>query len=532
MYPSTDKSYVENKRKMITDNSLNERIIAAIDLGTCKTSLAVARAEGKDAQILYYKSAPSKGIDFGEVINPGQARSVVAELIRDAEEELHLKISQVVAGMPRCNITRSDATGSMTRENPEECITEEEVDAVKSIAKESLNDQVGGKEKIYGVIAQAFSTDEYFQQMESDVVGMTGSKLDGHFKVYIGKSTPLMNLTRVFNDLRLGIARTYFTPLATAKAVLTDEETSNGVALIDFGAGATSISIFKKDVLVGYYSIPFGGDTITGDVRTECRISERLAENLKKAFGGCMPEKLLNLGEKIIQIETDDLSSYSQIPVMTLSDIITARVKEIVDAMLYAIQENDFTYDLRNGIVITGGGAEMLNLSNYIRELSGYNIRIGYPRPRFGITGCENILKSDASTIAGLTLMALDENLSCCTYNDDPAEYHTYTETPKSAKKEPAAVHDVPVTEPDDDESVNAPEPKAEEAGHIAEQPKPDEDKPIKEQPSEKTEEKKGKTHTEHKEAEVKKESWLNKFKNRFTVKISSMNDEINGKTL
>ena len=172
---------------MITDNSLNERIIAAIDLGTCKTSLAVARAEGKDAQILYYKSAPSKGIDFGEVINPGQARSVVAELIRDAEEELHLKISQVVAGMPRCNITRSDATGSMTRENPEECITEEEVDAVKSIAKESLNDQVGGKEKIYGVIAQAFSTDEYFQQMESDVVGMTGSKLDGHFKVYIGK---------------------------------------------------------------------------------------------------------------------------------------------------------------------------------------------------------------------------------------------------------------------------------------------------------------------------------------------------------
>lgn len=313
--------------------------------------------------------------------------------------------------------------------------------------------------------------------------------------------------------------------------MLTDEETSNGVALIDFGAGATSISIFKKDVLVGYYSIPFGGDTITGDVRTECRISERLAENLKKAFGGCMPEKLLNLGEKIIQIETDDLSSYSQIPVMTLSDIITARVKEIVDAMLYAIQENDFTYDLRNGIVITGGGAEMLNLSNYIRELSGYNIRIGYPRPRFGITGCENILKSDASTIAGLTLMALEENLSCCTYNDDP-EYHTYTETPKGTNDSSAVAHDTPDIEADDNEPVNAPEPKAEEPVHVAEQPKPDEDKPVKEQSSERTEEKKVKTHTEHKGSEIKKESWLDKVKNRFTVKISNMNNEINGKTL
>ncbi len=531
MFPSTGKSYVENKRKMITDNSLNERIIAAIDLGTCKTSLAVARVEGKDAQILYYRSVPSKGIDFGEVINPGQTKKVVEELIRDAEEELHLKISQVVAGMPRCNITRSDATGSMTRENQEECITEEEVDAVKSIAKESLNDQVGGKEKIYGVIAQAFSTDEYFQQMESDVVGMTGSKLDGHFKVYIGKSTPLMNLTRVFNDLRLGIARTYFTPLATAKAVLTDEETSNGVALIDFGAGATSISIFKKDVLVGYYAIPFGGDTITGDVRTECRISERLAENIKKAFGGCMPEKLQNLGEKIIQIETDDLSAYSQIPVMTLSEIITARVKEIVDAMLYAIQENDFTYDLRNGIVVTGGGAEMLNLSNFIKDLSGYNVRIGYPRPKFGISGSESILKTDAATVAGLTLMALEENVSCCTYNDDEAA--AYAKEPKKEVEEPV-VQEVPVREvPDSTNSGNpgdspAVEPgnvtdgKAEVTGPAAQPTAPEPEKPAVEHHSDK----------KKKETERNKDGWLSRMKERFSMKISGINDEINGKVL
>lgn len=516
---------------MTTDNSLNERIIAAIDLGTCKTSLAVARAEGRDAQILYYKSVPSRGIDFGEVINPGQTKNVVAGLIRDAEEELHLKISQVVAGMPRCNITRSDATGSMTRENPEECITEEEVDAIKSIAKESLNDQVGGKEKIYGVIAQAFSTDEYFQQMESDVVGMTGSKLDGHFKVYIGKSTPLMNLTRVFNDLRLGIARTYFTPLATARAVLTDEETSNGVALIDFGAGATSISIFKKDVLVGYYAIPFGGDSVTGDVRTECRISEKLAENIKKAYGGCMPEKLQNLGEKIIQIENDDLSAYSQIPVMTLSEIITARVKEIIDAMLYAIQENDFIYDLRNGIVVTGGGAEMLNLSNLIREMSGYNVRIGYPKPRFGITGCENILKSDASTIAGLTLMALDENLSCCTYNDylEPSDTGEIKVT-----AEESAAH-----EATSNEGTDTPDIKAVDSAEVHSDATAPEttstsqnERPAVKQTSDSTEEKGANAPKENKKSEQKKESWFNRVRGHFTVNISKMNDEINGKTL
>ncbi len=509
---------------MITDNNLNERIIAAIDLGTSKTSLVIARVEGCNAQLLYYKSAPSKGIDFGEVINPGQTKSVVSELVKDAEKELHLKVSQIITGMPRCNITRSDATGSMTRENYEECITEEEVNAVKSIAKESLNDQVGGKEKIYGVIAQSFSTDEYFQQPEEDVVGMTGSKLDGHFKVYIGKSTPLNNLTRVFNDLGVGIARTYFTPLATAKAVLTEEETGNGVALIDLGAGATSVSIFKKNVLVAYYAIPFGGNCITGDVRTECRISERLAENIKKAYGGCMPDKLQNLGEKIIQIETDDLSAFSQIPVMTLSEIITARVKEIIDAMLYAIQENDFTYDLRSGIVITGGGAEMLNISNYIGELSGYNVRLGYPKAKFGISGNESILKTNASTIAGLVLMALEENLSCCTYNDEaPAED---SEAKPEAEKPQTST---PANEAEDgDDSHSGKEP---EVSQQADEKPATPSGTTPESTNETTQTKPANEDT-GRNKKVKKEGWLDRWRKNFTVKISGINDEINNKNL
>lgn len=415
-------------------------MIAAVDLGSSKIALAVARVEGNNTQIIYYKAVPSSGIINSAVVNPRQAKKILGDLIMSAEEELNLKITRAVVGLPRCDVHQVDATGTLKREMPDDCITTEEVDAIKSMAQSQISESVNpSKEKMYSVIAQSFSTEDYIQLIENDIVGMTGEELSGHFKVFLGKKAPIVNLTKIFNDLGIAIARTYFSPLATAKAVLTEEETSNGVALIDLGAGATSISIFEKKVLVDYTAIPFGGNTITGDIRTECGISESLADNIKKAFGGCMPDRLLTLGEKTIQIETNDMSAYKQILVKYLSEIITTRMKEIIDAMLYEIQTSGLSMDLRKGIVITGGGAEMLNISNYIKDLSGYNVRIGYPRHGFMATGCEDILKTDAATIAGLLLLSRDENINCCLYDED-AEHPAETPAGKPEEVDPADV--------------------------------------------------------------------------------------------
>ena len=511
---------------MATDHTLSEKIIAAVDLGSSKTSLAIARVEGNNTQVLFYKSVPSRGITYSEVMNPGQTKEVLRGLIHDAEEELHIKVRQVVVGMPRCNIHRQDAEGTLNRDRSEDCITQEEVDAIKDMAQASLRESVSSKERIYGVIAQSFSTDDYFQLIENDVVGMTGDELTGHFKVFLGKSTPIVNLTRVFNDLGISIARTYFTPLATARAVLTEEETSNGVALLDMGAGATSVSIFDKKVLVEYAAIPFGGDTISGDIHTECGISNSLADNIKKAYGGCMPERLLTLSDKIIQVETDDMSAYTQIPVRFMSQIITARVKEIIDAMLYTIQESNLATGLRKGIVITGGGAELLNLSNYIKELSGYNVRVAYPRHGFVATGYENILKADAATIAGMLLLARDENINCCLYNDDDTTVQEEAKVNADSKTKEA---DEPVMEkPTADETEdNAPE--AEDNADVpaesdapAETPAPEEEQTKDKEPEEK----------EKKEQSEPKKGFMSRLKEKFTMKIERINDEINGKQI
>lgn len=409
---------------------MNEKFIAAVDFGTRKTAFAVARVEGNNTQLLYYKTAPSAGVMHGSVAGITKVSEVLRPMVEEAEKDLGIKVRKVVTGLPKCYTKQFDATGTVKRSDPDDCITAEEIDSVKQYAQESDDEHLNNAaEQLYSIVAQSFSTETYFQLIENDIIGMTGDEITGHFKIFVGQKRPVTNMEKVLNNLGIDVASKYFTPISTAKAVLNEDDTNNGVALIDLGAGSTTLSIFSKRALSAYFSIPFGGNTVTRDIQNECGISEYYAENLKKAYGGCMPEKLLTLGEKTIQIETDDMSSYTRIPVTYLSELITARVKEIIDAMLYCIQESGFRNDLRKGIVLTGGGAEMLNIANYIREVSGYDVRIGYPKHSFVANGLDDIFKTDAATVVGLLLSGRNDGLNCCTEEGGHKEPETKGET-------------------------------------------------------------------------------------------------------
>ncbi len=430
---------------------MNEKHIAAIDIGSFKISLAVAKVEGGNTQILFYGSVPSAGIRDSAIFNPMQAGKAIKSLLAEAENELKIKILQVVVGLPKYGIREENAEAVGERSNPDDCITAEEIEALKQLAQDTHEISNPEKEQIYGAIAQSFSTPDFINISENDIVGMISGEVTGNFKVFIGKRNAINILYKVFNDLGVAIARMYFSPLAAAKAVLTEEELQSGVALIDLGAQVTSVSVYQNKVLSHYASIPFGGETVTSDISSECVISRQLAENIKCAFGGCIPDKLQTLSEKILQIETDDISSCNQIPVNYLSEIITAREKEIIDAMLYEIGASGLSENLRRGIVITGGGARMINIGNYIKELSGYNVRTAYPINRFICTGCEDILDINAVTTAGMLLMAKDTDIDCCVPDEGQAESESVV------REEPAAI---PVQAPEAEEPQAVPEPE------------------------------------------------------------------------
>ncbi len=393
---------------------MEERYIASVDLGTSKLALTVARISGEDVQVIYYKETPSDGIRYSSVFNPKKVETRLAEALKTAEEELNIKkIRQVVVGLPRYYVRQEIASGEINRTGEGECITREEVENLKEMAASGypLTDD---KEILYGAVAQSFSTEDSFQQVEGDIVGMVSDTLEGNFKVFIGRKSAVNNIDVVMNALEVAVARKCFTPEVVAKAVLGEEEMENGVALIDFGAGTTSVTVYKGKIMRYYAAIPFGGKAITNDIRTECGISESLAENIKLAYGACMPDKLVTLGEKIIQFHNENDVPYKQLSVKYLSEIITARTAEIINAILYHIQESGYADELRNGVVITGGGANLANLANYVKELSGYNVRTGFPRNLFSASGCPGVKDTAAVCSIGMILSAKDDpHLNC-----------------------------------------------------------------------------------------------------------------------
>ena len=394
--------------------SYDEKYIAAIDLGSSKIGVCVALVQGKEIHIVYYKETPSEGIQASTIFIPMRTAGVIRQAIKEAEDELLIEIKQVVVGMPRNDVIQVEASASIPREHPDEYISAEEVQYIKDLALETYPLPFPDKQAIYGAVAQSFTIEDGVQLVEKDVVGTLSSTLDGNFKVFVGRKKAHDSLDRIFGGLKIDVAKRYFIPEVTAEAVLNKEELKNGVALVDIGAGVTSVAIYRGNIMRYYASIPFGGSSVSGDIETECSLDEELSEKIKKRFGACLPDKLGDAKEKVLEIRLTE--PFVQLPVRYISEIITARYKELIEAVLYHIQESGLAQQLRGGIVLTGGGCLQKNLDVMVRELSGFNVRRGYPRHRISAPAGSSVYTPSATAAIGMIITAEKDGVpDCCT---------------------------------------------------------------------------------------------------------------------
>ncbi len=452
---------------------MKDRYIATVDLGTGKIALSVAKVTGENTQILYYREVPSDGVRYGRIFNPVRASIPLKQAISDAETELGLKIRQVVIGLPRYGVRQETASASTQRSDPGSCITQEEIDGVKNMALDTYPLDDEDREEMYGAVAQSFSTEDALNYSEEDVVGMPSSSLEGNFKVFVGAKKAVSNIGIMLGNAGVAEANRFFLPRSTADAVLTLEEKENGVALIEMGAGVTSLTIFQDNILRYYYAIPFGGKSITDDIKFECGFTGRLAENIKLAFGACMPERLQSMSDKVLSINDEEDGTSQQLSVKYLSEIITARLTEIMDAILFKIQDSGYADKLRNGIVLTGGGANLVNCASFIKQMSGYNVRIGFPKARkLSFVDCPGIDETGAAATVGMLLVAMaDPHLDCAVEKGHKVEEKVAApveDVRKSAKKtgkndaapSPVQEGDTIFKDPDWGEPIEKPKPE------------------------------------------------------------------------
>lgn len=378
--------------------------VAAVDLGTTKVVMAVGRkAEKNKIEIVALKEVASTGVMKGDLKNIEQASQVLREVKAKLEQELGIVVREAYVGVSGQHIQCNRTQGYVTVQNVTDTgVTEVRRGDVERLIDDQRNASLPAGKTIISILPQSYTLDG--EDDISEPVGMEGRKLEAKFNVIIGEETAIERIRRCFQRVGLKLAGIVLQPLASAEAVLSDDEKELGVAVIDIGGGTTDICIYYDKVIRHLAVIPIGGNIINKDIRAY-GILERYVEKLKTSFGEAVAER--TPGDKYINIPSVNGQAPKEIAVKTLAGIIEARMYDIIDYVKLEIERCGFKGRLGAGIVLTGGGANLKNLDLLFKMHTGMDVRVAQPVTYVVAESAELVSAPKYSTLTGIILDAV-----------------------------------------------------------------------------------------------------------------------------
>ncbi|PLX00430.1 MAG: cell division protein FtsA [Marinilabiliales bacterium] len=352
---------------------MESEIIVGLDIGTTKIACIVGRRnEYGKIEILGYGKTESIGVKRGVVANIENTVQSIRTAVIQAEHKSGVDIKYVNVGIAGQHIRSHQHRGNIIREDPDKEINAAEIDRLtQNMYKLSM----APGEEIIDVIAQEYIIDGEVGIRQP--IGMLGNTLEANFHIIIGQTAAAKNILKCIKKANLEMVDLILEPIASAEAVLSDEEKEAGVALVDIGGGTTDIAIFQDNIIRHTAVIPFGGDVITEDVKEGCTIIKKHAEELKVKFGSALASE--NRDDEVVAIPGLRGRPPKEITLKNLASIIQARMEEIIEQMYFEIKNSGFEKKLIAGIVLTGGGAQLKHIDQLAEFSTGMDTRIGYP---------------------------------------------------------------------------------------------------------------------------------------------------------
>ncbi|MBN2350622.1 MAG: cell division protein FtsA [Bacteroidales bacterium] len=372
--------------------------VAAIDIGTTKiVSIVGRRNDNGKLEVLGMGKTPSKGVKRGVVLNIEETVNAIKHTIEEAQKQSGMIFSDVFVGIAGQHIKSVRNRGYINRDSYENEITRQDIDALINDMQKIPID-VG--EEIIHVLPQNFIVDN--ETGVKNPVGMSGKRLEANFHIVIGQVASAKNIEKCINRVGCHVNHLILEPLASSEAVLTEDEKEAGVALVDIGGGTTDVAVYYDDVIRHTAVIPFGGNVVTKDIKEGCSILSRQAEALKIQFGSALGD--LANEDKVVTIPGISGREPKEISFKSLAYIIQSRMEEIIDAVLFEIENSDCMDKLSAGIVLTGGGALLRHLPQLVKFRTGMDVRIGYPNEQLAVDTLKEINHPMYSTSIGLLL--------------------------------------------------------------------------------------------------------------------------------
>ncbi len=389
-----------------------DNIAVGLDIGTTKIVAMIGKKnEYGKLEILGIGKSKGLGVHRGVVNNITQTIQSIQQAVTDAENDSGYKINDVVVGIAGQHIRSIQHSDYISRPNAEEVIGDADIDTL--IGQVHKLAMLPGEEIIH-VLPQEFKIDGQAEIKEP--IGMYGGRLESSFHVVVGQAASIRNLGRCIKSAGLELSGLTLEPLASADAVLSQEEKEAGVALIDIGGGTTDLAIFKDGIIRHTAVIPFGGNVITEDIKEGCSIIEKQAELLKTRFGSAWPGE--NKDNEIVSIPGLRGREPKEISLKNLSKIIHARVVEIIEQVYAEIKlygHEDPKKKLIAGIVLTGGGAQLQHIKQLVEYITGMDTRIGYPNEHLAGDSDEELSSPLYATAVGLVMNSIRNNTKSAT---------------------------------------------------------------------------------------------------------------------
>jgi cell division protein FtsA len=375
-------------------------IIVGLDIGTTKIAVIVGkRNEHGKIEILGMGRSESLGVMRGVVANIEKTVASIKEAVEEASVKSEVDIKEVYVGIAGQHIKSMQHRGMITRTNTDYEISQADIDA---ITDDMFRLAMPPGEEIIHVIPQEFIVDN--EQGIKEPIGINGIRLEANCHIITGLVTAAKNIYKCVEKAGLTTKELILEPLASSEAVLTEEEKEAGVVLVDIGGGTTDIAIFQDGIIRHTAVIPFGGNVITEDIKEGCSIIRSQAEQLKVKFGSALAKQTRE--NEIVSIPGLRGREPKEISVKNLAHIIQARVEEIIDNVYYEIKNSGYEKKLIAGIVITGGGSQLKNISQLVEYITGMDTRIGYPNEHLG-KGFDEVKSPMYATGVGLVISGL-----------------------------------------------------------------------------------------------------------------------------
>jgi cell division protein FtsA len=420
------------KSKYMMSQDLN--LIASIDIGSTKIVVVAGRKHPTGhVEILGIETVASTGVKRGIVLNIDETVKAMRQGVSALEERLNIKLSDVFVGV----------SGQHIRTLPNRCYrfikqgSEINTFDLEQLLQDSYRIVLEPDEKILHVIPQDYVVDH--EPGIKEPVGYSGQRIEGNFYVVIGRLSAITNIEKCIERAGLRLNGMLLNPLASAGAVLSDEEKEAGVVMVDFGGGTTDIALFHDGVLQHSAIVPFGSGVITNDIKEGCAVLYKQAEALKTQFGSAMG----TLARENAVVTIPGISGWEpkDISFKGLACIIQARMEEIIELIMHHVERSGCYEKLGAGIVLTGGGAMLNHLADLTKLKTGLDVRIGASAMAFSNEEPQAMQDPSLTTSVGLLVAAGQYPGSQITreqvlFDDvEPEKWTKNTKTKAKAKK-------------------------------------------------------------------------------------------------